>query len=482
LCVWKTIDWQKAWEKSAVTAAAFDALGTYGVAASGSHISFWQASSGQVVRDFLYPASVQALEFYSGARLLIASITFDERLWLRYPAPINEKEFEFELYKLSDGMHRFSPIAFSPDGRWISALGNDFKVHLWDVRTLSETRQFPYNGTFGIRLVFSADSKLLAVVSPEDHLVSIWDINAHSILTCIEHRDTGDFNSRLPRGDILFAPGNDRFISADEGNEALVWQLPSADETRWSCDPGLCLNLRFSPDGQWLALTGTPAREKGDFIVGGRWVVAKEMWATLIVLNSSTGRTMFSVLHGAHIEKLAFDPSSEFIATQCKNGELRIWNVKTQCESSGQHNADEWLVEPNGPIIEQVLTRPHIALIRDKLAGVKAISPDGRWLAAEEGKMESRDVRVFDTSTAREVAQFRHNEPINALAFSPDSAWLAVASLDHALRLWMVAPELLIDQACSRLTADLTQEDWKLYLGDEDYRSTRETAAAYLRN
>lgn len=59
------------------------------------------------------------------------------------------------------------------------------------------------------------------------------------------------------------------------------------------------------------------------------------------------------------------------------------------------------------------------------------------------------------------------------LPFSPDGKYLATASNDETAGIWLWRPEDLIFDAQRRLTRNLTQEEWKQYLGDEPYHRTR---------
>ena len=67
------------------------------------------------------------------------------------------------------------------------------------------------------------------------------------------------------------------------------------------------------------------------------------------------------------------------------------------------------------------------------------------------------------------VARFKHAEPISRLLFSPDGRFLAVASVDAALRLWPVSLDAVKSQIPMPLA--LTREEWSAYLGDEPFDS-----------
>ena len=119
-------------------------------------------------------------------------------------------------------------------------------------------------------------------------------------------------------------------------------------------------------------------------------------------------------------------------------------------------------------------------------------SYDGRFVAIDHG---NQFVSIWDASSGREVAAFstvaavarmvfsgdgtlfatgdarggvmlwhtsgtclgqvQHDEPISHLAFSPDSNYLAVASRDSALRVWIVAPSKLAESVSAKVSGPL---------------------------
>ena len=96
-----------------------------------------------------------------------------------------------------------------------------------------------------------------------------------------------------------------------------------------------------------------------------------------------------------------------------------------------------------------------------------AFSPDGRWLATS-----GRDnlTRVSEAVTGLEVVRIAHEENVTDLAFSPDGNHLATSGADGAAYLWILWPEDLISEACTRVGRNFTEAEWQQYFGDEPYR------------
>lgn len=111
-------------------------------------------------------------------------------------------------------------------------------------------------------------------------------------------------------------------------------------------------------------------------------------------------------------------------------------------------------------------------MVHEKFINKVSFSPDGKYLATASN---DKTARVWNTASGREIARIPHEAGVNDVAFGPDGKYLATASDDKTARVQRWQPEGLIDEACARLTRNLTKEEWRQYLGDEEpYRKTCE--------
>jgi WD40 repeat protein len=100
-----------------------------------------------------------------------------------------------------------------------------------------------------------------------------------------------------------------------------------------------------------------------------------------------------------------------------------------------------------------------------------AFSPDGRYLAGT-GSNKGKSIWVWEAISGRGVAYMSHEDSVNAIAFSPDGKYLATASNDKTAQVQLWRREDLMAEACARLTRNLEEYEWKLYLPSEPYHKT----------
>src|SRR5690606_10065022 len=95
-----------------------------------------------------------------------------------------------------------------------------------------------------------------------------------------------------------------------------------------------------------------------------------------------------------------------------------------------------------------------------------AFSPEGNDLAVSGS---DRVVRVFDLGSGAERARIPHDDAVTALAFTRDGTLMTTAGFG-VFRWHGLGTDVLVSEACSRVSRSLTRDEWARYLGSRPYR------------
>ena len=132
---------------------------------------------------------------------------------------------------------------------------------------------------------------------------------------------------------------------------------------------------------------------------------------------------------------VAFSPDGKTIVTASYDKTARLWDTQ------------------NG---NELATLNHQAMVK-----AATFSPDGKTIATASN---DKTARLWDTKNGNELTTLNHQARVFAVAFSPDGKTIATASDDKTARLHWATPEGLIQEACRRLSRNLTAEEWQQYI------------------
>ena len=330
------------------------------------------------------------------------------RLW--DPASGKERFLAFAGHQA-----RVAAVAITPDGKLTASSGED--IRLWETATGKPVRRL---AAPAVALAISPDGKTLA--SAGGRTLRLWDLETGKEI----HKAQGP---RLLRA-VAFSPDGKLLASGDEQATIRLWDPSTLKPIRQLADMkslAESLSLAFSPDGKTLACAGA----WNQFGVGnmtlnlqGRVTVTSKQGYFVLMWDVATGQEVrrFAGLKDK-IRSVAFSPDGRTLAGSSQDGRIVLWEAATGRERL------------------HILAHPVAASAGDTfglaLAAVPALAftPDGKTLVSAGG---DRTIRLWDSSTAREVGKFAAPADLSALAIARDGKRLISGSADSTVLIWEV--------------------------------------------
>ncbi|HEY0867393.1 MAG TPA: AAA-like domain-containing protein, partial [Fimbriimonas sp.] len=305
-------------------------------------------------------------------------------------------------------------VDWSPHGSMLAAACADRKVYLWDTVQRRMSAELEGHESVVTDLEFSPSGRLLASFG-WDGTTILWNPYAK--------RRVVRMKSGLPP--VFSADG--RLLSGllDESSFRL-WEVNEAPECRVIDAGRMAESASFSPDGGLLALAVNRSVQL--------WDARRHHESPRLLALSAAA--------------VGFGPDASLLV----GGSEGLWFGRTDCGSSGLRrlenlrNVDRCVLSADGRTAAAIsldgidvlrIDSPHRPVhIRGRfIHHWLAISPDGRWVAAEEPGTNGLGVAVWNAMTGAQVCSL---PPHNAeVAFSPDGRWLVTGS-PIEYRFWRV--------------------------------------------
>ena len=315
-------------------------------------------------------------------------------------------------------------------------------------------------------------------------------------------------------------------FNADTGQLAVISRPATAPAT------GLLLHTVNSVTGQVMSKTELAPANLMAFSANGRWLALVSTTQVRIV-NVVDGHERASFVAPAAVRDIALAADASVVVTVTEDQTVRAWRGSPLREV-GAAGLTEQLVPGFAAIdarrflsVTQTSTRIGDRLVlrswdlasmseaaaqpvgRDRggfAATMCGVSGDGRRLAANargigvrlrdlesgadlgivsessddkscrfsgDGRMVAvlPDLSVWDVATQSEVSRIDAAPGVTSVALSYDGRYLATISDKGAVAIAPLLPADLVSQACVRLAANITEEDWQRYVGNEPVRA-----------
>lgn len=375
------------------------------------------------------------------------------------------------LYLLNGQAEQVVGVAYAPNGRYIATADGDQMVWLWDPFRGRVLRRLRSHAGEITGLTFTPDSRRILSGGTDGRII-LWDVYTGRNL----FKASDALRSAMR---LSLSPGGSQVACLMGGNALHLWDLRR--------QPAVCEALPLasaatavahSPDGKWLA-TG---HERGEVQLWDRrthrplapWHQHQTRISALVfspsrpVLASAGGADgyvyLWSLKDGTplllipeaarkcSVETIAFVPNSpwflaagvDWTSFDADKGTVQLWDLQRPgVVATADFGMTALRVHPSGETFVAALLDESLGLFETRslklirelpgqAAGQEALcfSPDGRWLAMAGEDMQ---VRICSMPTGKLQTTLDLDSPVRDLAFFRDGNYLCTANANSTL-------------------------------------------------
>lgn len=343
-----------------------------------------------------------------------------------------------ELALLTEGVHDYSAIAFSPNGEILACASENY-IQLWEIEDYK--LQDIYTGhTSEIQyLVYSNSGKTL-ISGSTDTTIRVWDTATGEVLSTLVglsdrtskiaisadgttiasssfsdigkirmyNLETGEYDKTITTNntiiyELLFLPDGSRIAAGDRNGDIHIWDMNSGEFLK-------------KLSGEIGYITSLDASKNGLYLLCGSSEEIIQVWAVEIEMLINTYNQNID-----SIAKVTFSPDGRtFSSASIGEGTIHFWDLE------------------NGNLLRTI--SGHTNYSRSVV-----FSPDGQFLATTVMADDTVNVRNVDTGEIH-LSLKGHTQRPYSLAYSQNGEILASGSYNGQIILWDMNTGNILDQ------------------------------------
>jgi WD40 repeat protein len=227
-------------------------------------------------------------------------------------------------------VHRMSPeievwhLAFAPDATVLASCGRGKDVMLWDVATGKKKATLPFDHPFVLTVAFSPDGKTITAVGYNDEVtpscgwvVQVWEASTLKPIRKLSGKEKEPFKSaELSRDGSVLAVSK-------KGEGVELWDTVASKQTGSIKSRGADWVMHFALSGAGTEVVTLSAREKEK----GKYEGHLELW------DSRSGKNLASrELASEQLEndfgRMVLAPGGETVAFHVEHSKISLWRTK----------------------------------------------------------------------------------------------------------------------------------------------------------